>query len=274
MQCRGAADGAAELNDTSGGAWALYPSQQLTLLDAAGVLSDVPEESLVGLAAAAASVPCALEAWEVWSRMRRLGTASATTNRPLLLALMQCFLVAELPVPCWEIYAAMRRPLPPGPLPRLDDMKRIFIADGPQPVDIVAIVAATRTAALSTKSVPLSEAYKESLEPSDASLAHPVARTPDASRALGAARLSGIRYDDLSRVLRTNLGEVKFASLQRRVTEFEAAMKQQTSGAASIGEYSDEGAQKASKLAAAMLGALSQQLMPSLSGTVSAGGSR
>lgn len=230
--------------------------------------------------------------------MRRLGTASATTNRPLLLALMQCFLVAELPVvsvdsverlgvsihtlylpsvpvqPCWEIYAAMRRPLPPGPLPRLEDMKRIFIADGPQPVDIVAIVAATRTAALSAKTVPLSEAYKESLEPSDASLAHPVARAPDASRALGAARLSGIRYDDLSRVLRTTLGEVKFASLQRRVTEFEAAMKHQTSGAASIGEYSDEGAQKASKLAAAMLGTLSLQLMPSLSGTVSAGGSR
>jgi hypothetical protein len=73
------------------------------------------------------------------------------------------------------------------------------------------------------------------------------------------------RFVDLSDVIRATLGEVAFVSLRRRAAEFDAAMSRQRFGGAAPIAYCDEGTAKASKLAAALLGAMSEsKTLPAL----------
>lgn len=103
----------------------MFPSQQLEALRAAGLLHSLPDECFVGLAATAAAVPCAAEAWAVWTVMRKQGVGAAVTNKRLQLTLLRAFVLGKMPVAAWDIYTLLHHPLPPGPLPSISALQRM-----------------------------------------------------------------------------------------------------------------------------------------------------
>jgi hypothetical protein len=118
VRCAGA-DARAVRSALLGGGWTVFPSQIIEILDATGLLADVPEEALAELAMTAARARCAREACAVWRAARRLGHASATRDGAVLRALLSAFVAGGLQLPAWEAYLILFPRPTPGPLPSL-----------------------------------------------------------------------------------------------------------------------------------------------------------
>ena len=155
-----------------------------------------------------------------------------------------------LPQPAWEIYAALCQPLPPGPLPSLSELKRLYS-------DAAAAAPAQRT---------ISDAATAALVPAQhtrAAAAAIAAEKGDTGRDMtscsrGAMATGGI--DELEHAIKSSVGDAKFEALQRRVAAFEAAMDRQLKlrhnkhrdPVAIGGAKFDSGTAQASRLAAAL----------------------
>ena len=138
---------------TSGNGSGVAPSEQLRLLAEAGLLAppdaaaansstdsdaaDVAAEDeeavsvsardLRYMAARAARIPCAREAWTAWSTMRWLRMPAAE-SKDLLRLLLPAFLDGGLMTGAWEAYRLLYG-LTPGPLPSVEAMRMALARD-------------------------------------------------------------------------------------------------------------------------------------------------
>jgi hypothetical protein len=109
----------------------LFPSRQLAVLSATGLLGSVPESALVQLAQAAANSLCGREAWTVWQHMRHLKLHAAHLDRGLLRQLTLSFIAGRLQLPAWEAYLVLY-PRPASKLtllPSLDAISALVEAE-------------------------------------------------------------------------------------------------------------------------------------------------
>jgi hypothetical protein len=102
----------------------LYPSRQLAVLSATGLLGSVPESALVQLARAAANSLCGREAWTVWQHMRYLKLHAAHLDRGLLRQLTLSFIAGRLQLPAWEAFLVLY-PRPASKLTILPSLETI-----------------------------------------------------------------------------------------------------------------------------------------------------
>jgi hypothetical protein len=109
----------------------LFPSRQLAVLSATGLLGSVPESALVQLAQAAANSLCGREAWTVWQHMRHLKLHAAHLDRGLIRQLTLSFIAGRLQLPAWEAYLVLY-PRPASKLtllPSLDAISALVEAE-------------------------------------------------------------------------------------------------------------------------------------------------